>query len=667
MGNNLNKKILTRRYFLALIIIALFNVFQYVIPKISIQEEAQDATLINMAGRQRMYSERISRGIIQLTIPNNNSKNPTDEITAFKKYLLNTIHDWNKEYFEIKKVINESTIGSEHEKIKFIFKSIDVTRNNIISNLLSILKLNTQQLIDLNWKSDNVQRLLKQSENYRSEMDKIVSLLVKEIHGHVKLLDNILVLMIITEVIILIIIGFYIFRPMVNRIQKGYEELQQINSKLNSNIFERKNTEIALKKILKENSDIQRSIDEHSIVVITDDKGKITYVNDKFIALSKYSREELIGKDHRIINSGYHSKAFFRTLWSTIQSGKVWKGIIKNKAKDNSYYWVDTTITPFLDENGKPYQYIAIRTDITQLKNTENSLGERENNLKLAQQIAHFGSWEWDIDTNNMTWSDELYRILNYSPKNIIADYGSFLNRVHIDDRKEVMAVTNKAISSAQSYKIEHRIVLEDKSIRYVRNQGVVYFTDSGVKIIGAILDITDLIKLSKELELFQLMIEKSGDPVFLIDDDDNCKMIYVNEAAEKHYGASKEEILTWHIPDWDPNFSYDQLPQHVEEVKKIKNLIIESQHRVAGNKIVPVEISLNYILYKNRSCHFGYIKNISDRKQTEQQLHEQLIELQQFNRVAIGRELKMIDLKKEINDLLEVSGKPSKYKIIEN
>ncbi len=125
------------------------------------------------------------------------------------------------------------------------------------------------------------------------------------------------------------------------------------------------------------------------------------------------------------------------------------------------------------------------------------------------------------------------------------------------------------------------------------------------------------------ELELYRLMIEKSGDPIFLIDDDDNCRMAYVNEAAVKHFGAPREEILTWRIPDWDPNFTHEKLPEHVAEVKKIGNLLIESTHRVKGGELVPVEISLNLITYKGHICHFGYFKNITGRKHAEQELEK--------------------------------------------
>jgi PAS domain S-box-containing protein len=179
------------------------------------------------------------------------------------------------------------------------------------------------------------------------------------------------------------------------------QRVQLRTADLQSEITERKSA-------LKQLADQKFALNQHGIVAVTDVQGTITYVNEKFCAISQYPKAELIGRNHRILNSGHHSLDFFQQMYRSIAKGQVWHGEIQNRAKDGSLYWVATTIVPFMDVEGKPYQYVAIRADITERKRVEEALLESEDRFEAMangiQQLAWMADADGSIFWYNTRW-----------------------------------------------------------------------------------------------------------------------------------------------------------------------------------------------------------------------------------------------------------------------
>jgi PAS domain S-box len=233
--------------------------------------------------------------------------------------------------------------------------------------------------------------------------------------------------------------------------------------------------------------DYKTGLDFHNIISVADRKGRIIEVNDTFCRVSGYTRDELLGQDHRIVNSGRHPQEFFAEMWRTIASGHPWRGEVCNRAKSGELYWVESSIIPILDTKGRPEKYISIRTDVTHIKRTEQRLLD-------AQSMAKISYWQLNVNNQTLEWSDTIYDIFGYDRESFPPDIEGFESIVHPDDYDYVVAAKAKLVDP-EGYAFVHRIIRADGTLRYIQQQGHPVFDEAGnvIFISGFAQDVTDV------------------------------------------------------------------------------------------------------------------------------------------------------------------------------
>lgn len=241
-------------------------------------------------------------------------------------------------------------------------------------------------------------------------------------------------------------------------------------------------------------SQLYKLVTDNIICARTNVKGVITEVNDMFCEISGYQREELIGKTHKVVNSGVHDKSFFASMWRTISKGEVWRGAITNRRKDGSLYIVESIITPVKNLNGKIESYLAIRQDITERIQYQESAQKHLAILNETGAIAKVGGWELDVETNQLFWTDETFKILGVEKVNGMQPVLDDGLQLFTDEHKPIIdRAVNMAINHGQPYALELQAQTPSGEVKWVYTTGKANYHNEKVKSLsGTIQDIHD-------------------------------------------------------------------------------------------------------------------------------------------------------------------------------
>ena len=264
---------------------------------------------------------------------------------------------------------------------------------------------------------------------------------------------------------------------------------------IGTDVTVQKQTQKRLEAAIRESRTLLSTVETHTIVSIADHQGTITEVNDAYCDISGYSREELVGQNHRIGNSGMHSAQFWTDMWAVISTGASWRGDVCNRAKDGSLYWVDSIVAPFVGDDGQVERYVSIRTDITERKRAQQVLAEMSDRMALAIEGGSDGLWDWmDIKTNAQWWSPSYYALIGYTPEELPASLASFSSILHPDHMDLCNQAAAGAIAGTREYDQEHLLMTKTDGYRWFRSRAKVFRNAAGeaIRMAGSAQDIHD-------------------------------------------------------------------------------------------------------------------------------------------------------------------------------
>nr|MBA2378323.1 PAS domain S-box protein [Blastocatellia bacterium] len=384
--------------------------------------------------------------------------------------------------------------------------------------------------------------------------------------------------------------------------------------------LQKQTAELSVKKFMAELADLKHALDASSIVAITDKEGLITYVNDKFCDISGYDRTELIGKNHRIIDLEHNSD---ESMTETISSGRVWHGEIKNRAKSGQFYWVDTTIVPFLGEDNKPQQFVTLRNDITARKMFERDLlDEKEFNDQTVNSLPGI-FYLFNSEGRFIRWNKNFEMISGYSADEIAVMHP--LDFFRGDDKDLVAERIGEVLVTGGSW-VEAGFVTKDgSSLPY-------YFTGRRMTrkgemcVVGMGVDISFQKQAEGELResenRYRFLFEHNPSPMWVYDVE-TLTFLAVNKAAVDLYGYSSEEFLSLTIPRIIPESEIASFQEFAGDHNTADPMRRTWKNRKRDGTDFDVEIVLDDVSFDHRRSKLVLANDVTRRLRDEERLRE--------------------------------------------
>jgi PAS domain S-box-containing protein len=382
---------------------------------------------------------------------------------------------------------------------------------------------------------------------------------------------------------------------------------------------ERKKAEVAL----RESEQKFRSLfeaNQDALFLLDVDSAAILDVNPTACQVYGYSRQEMLSL--RTVDLSAQPE-------QTVRAPKLRVGKVSNRhhlRKDGTVFPVELSLT-YYDQQGRQLCFVSSR-DITERVQATRKLEAEKQRLELALWGADLGMWDWHIPSGKVIRNERHEKMLGYEPGELAGTADSWIQALHPDE----LTSTSRALADylegkTDHYRTEHRIRTKSGGWIWMQASGKVVERDAEgkpLRMIGIQQDISEMKQSEESLRFYKYLIDNSPDPIYWIDPDNNFRFAYANEAACRHYGLSRQELLTRSIPDWDPTFTPERCQTHLAYMRANRHNHLETLHRLASGKEVPVEISSFLLVYQGKEYLAGYFRNIAERVEGARKLEEE-------------------------------------------